>query len=411
MIRRVTAVAFLVCWWCSAQEAQNSGELNRRIRLVEAERSHGHLAAAESMLASVQADIERTEGSGFLLALALKEHGLLRDDAGRPEEAIPFYERALALVRAQPGPSPVTVGLLLANLAASHAEGGQPGLALSLSTEAIALLQPSMDRPSVDRPSVDRPSVDQPSVDQPSVDRTHPDFAAALYAHGLALHSLGRNTEALRDQREALDIWRHAAEPDYAQLALINEAIATCFTDIGYSSQAEASEREALAIRAKILETNSLGLAASLNNLGVILAREQRFSEGRQSLERAALIFEEFGESEQLRLTAVLGNLGRLYYAEARNSAQLYAKAEEMYRRKLAIEERMLGPADVGVAATLEMLGEILYRERAYNEAGRIYGRGLAIQQVAFGLADPKTQAAAKRYSALVKKMKVDPAR
>src|ERR1700735_3469934 len=134
MIRRVTAVPFLVCWWCSAQAAQDSEELNRRLYLVEAERSHGRLAAAESMLANVQADIERTEGSGIRLAVALKEHGLLRDDAGRPEEAIPFYERALALVRAHPAASPVTVGLLLANLASSHADRGDSDLALSLST-------------------------------------------------------------------------------------------------------------------------------------------------------------------------------------------------------------------------------------------------------------------------------------
>ncbi|MGO9258271.1 MAG: hypothetical protein ACLQU1_18440 [Bryobacteraceae bacterium] len=112
-----------------------------------------------------------------------------------------------------------------------------------------------------------------------------------------------------------------------------------------------------------------------------MLTRAQRFSEGQQSLARAALIFEQFGESEQRRLTAVLGNLGALYYSQARNSAQLYAKAEDVYRRKLAIEEGMFGLSDVRVSATLEMLGEILYRKRAYNKAGRVYGRGLAIQQ------------------------------
>jgi tetratricopeptide (TPR) repeat protein len=386
MLRRITAVPFLVCWWCSAQAALDSEELDRRLRLVEAERSHGRLAAAESLLASVQADIERAEGPGLRLVAALKEHGLLRDDAGRPEEAIPFYERALAVVRAQPDASPVSEGVLLANLASSHADCGDSALALSLSTQAMTLLLAS-------------------------VGRTNPKFAESLYAHGVALHSLGRNAEALRDQREALDIWRRAADPDYAQLALIEDSIALCLTDLGYHNQAEASEREALAIRQKTLAPNSLGIAASLNNLGVILAREQRFSEGRQSLESAALIFEQFGESEQPRLTAVLGNLGGLYYAQARNNAQLYSKAEAVYRRKLAIEEQMLGPSDVRVAATLAMLGEVLYRERAYNEAGRIYGRALAIQQAAFGSQDPKTQASAKRYNAMAKKMKVDPAR
>ena len=386
MIRRITAVTFLVCWWCSAQTTQGFADLDRRLRLVEAERSLGHLAAAESMLADLQAEIERTEGTSFQLVVALKERGLLRDDAGRPEEAIPFYERALALVRAQPAFSHVTVAMLLANLASSHADHGDSDLALSLSNEAMALLRASADR-------------------------TDRDYAISLYAHGVALRSLGRNAEALRDQREALGIWRHTADPDYAQVALVHEAIAGCLDDLGYSRQAEASEREALAIRAKTLEPNSLGFAASMNNLGVILAHQQRFAEGRQSLEKAEQIFEQLGEAEQQRLTAVLGNLGRLLFAQARTSPQLYAKAEEVCRHELTIEERILGPSDVRVAATLEMLGEVLYRERAYNEAGRIYGRGLAIQQAAFGSGDPKTQAAAKRYSALVKKMKDDPVR
>ena len=44
------------------------------------------------MLAEVQADIERTQGSSFELIVAAREHGLLRDDAGRSDEAIPFYD-------------------------------------------------------------------------------------------------------------------------------------------------------------------------------------------------------------------------------------------------------------------------------------------------------------------------------
>ena|SRR5580693_5227643 len=140
MIRRVTAVPFLVCWWCAAQTAQDSGELARRLRLVEAERSQGRLTAAESMLADVQAEIEKTERPGLLLAAALREHGLLRDDEDRSEEAIPFYERALAMVRGLPGAGPLTVGRLLANLASSHADCGDFDGAFSLSAEAMALI-------------------------------------------------------------------------------------------------------------------------------------------------------------------------------------------------------------------------------------------------------------------------------
>ena len=386
MIRLVTGVPLLVCWWCAAEAAQDSEQLDRRLSLVEAQRAQGRLAAAESMLAGLQAEIGERQPPGYFAIWALREHGLLRDDEGKPDEAIPFYERALAMLRAQPAPGPVTIGLLLASLASSHADCGDSALGLSYSTEAMTVLRTAAGS-------------------------TSPDFAVALYAHAVALRSLHRNTEALRDLREALDIWHHSTKPDDPQLALVHEAIGTSQAELGYLNQAEASEREALAIRTRILEPDSVGIAATLNNLGVILSRAQRFSEARQSLERAVQIFAQSGESEQQRLAAALGNLGRIYFNQARMSAPLYAKAEEAYRRQLAIEEGLFGSSDVRIAATLEMLGEVLYQERAFTEAGRTYGRGLAIQQAAFGPADPKTQAAAKRYNFLVKKMKPDPER
>ncbi len=386
MIRRISAGPFLVCWWCAAQATQDSGELDRRLHTAEVERTRGHLPAAESIMVDLEAELERTKGSDFLLAAALREHGMLRDDAGRSTEAISFYERALGLVRAQPDVSPLSVGLLLADLANSHADHGDSGAALALSTEAMNLLRPTEDA-------------------------AYPAFAAALYAHGFALHRVGRNTEALPDLRKALNLWQRSNKPDYAQMALIKESMAACFAELGYSNQAETFERDGLGIRLKNLEPNPLSIAADLNNLGVILVRAQRFTEALQSFEKAVSTLEQSGESERNRLADVLGNLGRLYYEQARNTAHFYAKAEDAYRRKLAIEEKIFGASDLRVAATLETLGEILYSERAYDEAGGIYSRGVEIQQAALGSANPATQAAVKRYKTFVKKMHVPGAR
>ena len=386
MILRIVAMCFLVCGWCGAQATQSSEELDRRLLLVDAERLHGRLAEAESMLTEVQAAIERTEGSRLQLAVALREHGLLRDDEARPEEAIAFYDRSLAMLRAIPGAGPVTTALLLADLAVSHGDCGHADLALSLSAEALTSLQSAAERAS-------------------------PAYAAALYGHGLALHRLGRNAEALSELKEVLETWRQAPNPNPGQVALAKEAMADCFSERGYHNLAEAAVREAIALRSSVDAPDSLGLGASLNNLGVILTREQRWSDGEQALEGAVTIFERLGDSEERRLAAALGNLGTLYYDEARISAPFYAKAEAAYRRKLAMEEHLFGPSDVRVSPTLEMLGEILYRERAYNEAGQLYSRGLAIQMSAFGGTDPQTRAAAKRYNILAKKMKADPAR
>ena len=117
MLCRLTALALFVCGWRAAVATQDTEAPDRRLQLVEVERSRSHLAAAEAMLADLQAEIERTEGPGLRLAMALRERGLLLEDGDRSGEAIPLYERAAAMVRAQKGASPVVLGLVLGNLA------------------------------------------------------------------------------------------------------------------------------------------------------------------------------------------------------------------------------------------------------------------------------------------------------
>lgn len=380
MIRRIPALTLVVCSWSAAQTAPQYEELDRRLLHIETERIHGNLAAAETQVAAVEADIQRAEGPGFRLAAALRLHGLLRDDADRAREAIPFYERALALLRAQSGATTVPVALVQGNLAGSLADMGKFDQALSLSGEAIRMLDAAGQRDGAP-------------------------YAVALSAHAMALHGLGRNIDALRDLRAAASILQRVDLPDNPHLALVTEGIGACLFDLGYAQQAEAAQRQARDLRVKIFGPNSLSVAVSTNNLAVMLAREQRYSEGRQLLEQAVQVIEQLGEARIQRLDVVLGNLGRLYAQEAHSNRALYAKAEDAFRRQLAIEERLYGDSDVRVSATLESLGEVLYSQRSYNEAGRLYGRGLALQQSLLGASNPAARAAAKRYSVLAKKM------
>ena len=346
-------------------------QLNHRLNLVDAERSRDHLAAAESVLDAV-ADIERTQGAALLLAAALRERALIRDDEGRSEEAIPFYERALAILRSQPQTSASFLGLTLANLASSHADCGDFAGALTLASEAVSRCARAI--------------------------RNSP---LRFMRGGHGLHGLGRHTEALHDLREALSIWEGAAHPDAAQMALLKDSVAACLRDLGFSTKAEAVELESLALRTRVFGPDSLGVAESLNNLAVMMASEKRYTESERSLEKAEAILERIGDVGFHHLIAVLRNLGTVYLAEGPREAQLYAKAERVFRRKLTIEEQLFGAGDIRLSATLEMLGEALYGERSYNDAGQTYGRGVALQVAAFGPSDPRTQAALKRQTVL----------
>src|SRR5580658_2274623 len=77
-------------------------ELGERLRQIEAERSRGNLAGAESMLAVAETKITQNALLRPWEAAILRERALLRDDEGLPAEAIPLYERAVALLRVSP---------------------------------------------------------------------------------------------------------------------------------------------------------------------------------------------------------------------------------------------------------------------------------------------------------------------
>jgi tetratricopeptide (TPR) repeat protein len=360
--------------------AQNGGtiELGKRLRQIEIDRSRGDLAGAESLLAEAETAIAQNAPLKRWQAAILRERGLLRDDEGFAAEAIPLYEQAVALLRAEPSPNANAIGVTLANLAGAKVDCGDAAVGLSLAAEAMTAIG----------------------------ETAHPDFAFALYAHGLALHALGQNLDALHDLRAALAIWNAASEPDYGQIALLNDTIALCYYNLGYANKAEAAERESLAIRGRFFGDHSIGTGASLNNLGVFLARTERYSEAEESLNMAAAIFDPLGKTATQRLLTVLENLGQLYLMVAARSGAYYAKAETVYRHKLAIEQQIFGDSDVRVSSSLEALGEVLYHQRTYNEAATVYHRGLTLQETILGESDPRTQAAEKRYRLIARKIK-----
>jgi tetratricopeptide (TPR) repeat protein len=367
--------------------APNASEmLACRLELAELERARGHYVAAEAALASLQAAMENTGENaagvgGALFAAVLRERALVFDEEGREADAIPLYERALAILKLLPAGNDNKIGILLANLANAHLARGDGAAALQLSGEAVNILEQSGNR-------------------------AHPDFAIALYAHGAALHAAGENLQALHELQQALEIDRQALGPENSRIALDIEAIATCYGDLNYLNRAEAAERNALAIREKVFGPAAMVVGGTLNNLGVMLARAGRAVEAQSYLERALEIFDGLIDKERLRTTLLLGNLASLHLLEARYSATHYAKAEALYRRKLEIEEQELGPRDIRVSGTLKSLGEMLSSQRRFVEAGELYGRALAIQEKVLGPKHPDTMATAKRYTFLMRKEK-----
>ena len=85
----------------------------------------------------------------------------------------------------------------------------------------------------------------------------------------------------------------------------------------------------------------------------------------------------EYG-SDRLEIVPSLENAAELYRAQG-----LYAEAEPLYKRALAIRDRMLGPNHPEVAKSLNRLGSLFYAQGRYPEAEPIYKRALAIREAA----------------------------
>ena len=61
------------------------------------------------------------------------------------------------------------------------------------------------------------------------------------------------------------------------------------------------------------------------------------------------------------------------------------AKAEPLYRRVLALKEKLLGPDHVEVALTLSNLAALCHAQGRTTEAAALYQRALAIGEPALG--------------------------
>jgi tetratricopeptide (TPR) repeat protein len=130
-------------------------------------------------------------------------------------------------------------------------------------------------------------------------------------------------------------------------------------------------------------------LAAEFDAVG---ARERTVSLARHAL--AVTNHAEAVEFPQLS-SNVVHRLGRLFCAHA-----LYAEAEQLFRRALAVDEKTLGPDHAAIGVDLNDLAQLLCDTNRYAEAEPLMRRGLALGERHEG---PRHPNIATRLSGLAK--------
>ena len=122
-------------------------------------------------------------------------------------------------------------------------------------------------------------------------------------------------------------------------------------------------------------ELLKIGEREWLNALGLVYDRQGRYAKVAPLYRRSLAIAEKVLGPEHPNVATSLNNLASFYYVQRK-----YAEAEPLYRRALAIFEKALGPEHLDVARSLENYAKLLRTTNRKAEAAKMEARARAIR-------------------------------
>ena len=131
---------------------------------------------------------------------------------------------------------------------------------------------------------------------------------------------------------------------------------------------------------AKLAKT--IDASQAYNVLGMTYMGVNRYAEAEGAMHKALEIAELNYGKDDIRLGAVINNLALTIdtVADIQNDKKRRDEAESMYRKSLAISERVFGSSHPEVAISLNNVASILKSKSNHTEAEQLYRRAVAIQ-------------------------------
>jgi CHAT domain-containing protein/Flp pilus assembly protein TadD len=319
------------------------------------------------------------------------------NSAGKYDEAIPSFERALEIRERVLGPDHCDVASVINSMGQLQFYKGEYSKAEQLFLRGLAvrekalgpehpLFATSLNNYAIlcfvrgDYAKAEPLFLRALAIREKALGPEHSDVAASLNNLALLYSRRGEYSKAEQLFLRGLAIGEKALGPEHPDVAKAYTNLANLHYFRGDYAKAEPLHRRAVAITEKALGPDHPLFATSLNNLALLYSELGDYAKAEPLHRRALAIREKSLGPEHPDVATSLYNL-----ASINNDLGDYAKAEPLHRRALAIREKALGAEHPLLASSLNSLATLSYFKGDYAKAELLYQRALTVSEKALG--------------------------
>ncbi len=269
-------------------------------------------------------------------AVAAVGHVLI--ERGIYDSAVPLLQDAVRIYSISPGTTP-ELAKSMYDLANAHFYAGHLDVADSLTRRVMAM-------------------------DRVQLGPRHPSVAEDLINLGAIELERGRNAEAERYDRDALEIIEAWYGPDSYKTASVLTLLGRALVREEKYDEATAILQRALGIQERVFGPVHPRVASAVNELGTVALLQQHYDVAEAAFVRMVNIYRHVYPGGHYLTGIALSNVASVYMGRKE-----YARAEPLYRQAIAIFSTAQSPDHLNTGIGRIKLGRSLLRQRRFAEA------------------------------------------
>ncbi|CAF4162823.1 unnamed protein product [Adineta steineri] len=238
--------------------------------------------------------------------------GIIKDDQGEYQEALPYFEKSLAIFQKTHPSNHHRLGTSYNNIGMVYDSMGDYPKALSYYEKAL-------------------------EIQRESLPPNHPDLTASYNNIGIVYHSMGEYPKAFLSHEKALAMKRQSLSSNRFDWSMTYNNLGNLHNSMGNYPVALSFYEKALAIRQQSLPPNHPSLGTSYNNIGLVYYNMGDYPKALSNYEKDLTILQESVPSYHPDLGDTCNKIGTVY-----EKMSDYSKAHSFYERAVQIGQQSL---------------------------------------------------------------------